>query len=211
MNQLMHQRMRQQQHLLQTPDGMLIIFGLGNPGPEYEGTRHNAGVETLEKLAASYRAKLVRRCFSSYRTCIITSECGNKARLVFPLTYMNGSGKTVPRVVKENDEVIVICDQMDLPPGRVRLRASGSSAGHNGLKSMMAYLPGNFKRLYIGVGRPVEGTSVVDHVLSIYSDDDRKLVDAAQMEAVKCLRRYIDGEDFSRCAQDLNSFRGDLQ
>ena len=78
MIQLMPPLMQQQQHLQQTPDDMLVIFGLGNPGPEYEGTRHNAGVETLEKLAASYHAKLVRRCFSSYKTCIITSESGKK-------------------------------------------------------------------------------------------------------------------------------------
>ena len=202
---------QQQQHLQQTPDDMLVIFGLGNPGPEYEGTRHNAGVETLEKLAASYHAKLVRRCFSSYKTCIITSESGKKVRLVFPLTYMNDSGRVVPKTVKDGDEVLVICDQMDLPPGRVRLRSSGSSAGHNGLKSMMAYLPSNFKRLYVGVGRPEDGIPVIEHVLSRYSEEDRKRVDATQDEAVSSLRQYIEGEEFSRTEQTLNSFRGDIQ
>ena len=144
---------------------MLVIFGLGNPGLKYEGTRHNAGVETLVKLAASYRKKLVRRCFSSYKSCIITSESGQKVKLVFPLTYMNSSGLAVAKTVSEGDRVLVICDQMDLPCGRIRLRAKGSNAGHNGLKSMMEALPEGFMRLYIGVGRPQEGVSVIDHVL----------------------------------------------
>ena len=211
MIRLMHPLRQQQRHLQQTPDDMLVIFGLGNPGPDYDGTRHNAGVETLEQLAASYHAKRVRRCFSSYKTCVITSENGKKVRLVFPLTYMNESGRVVPKTVKDGDEVLVICDQMDLPPGRARLRSSGSSAGHNGLKSMMAYLPGNFKRLYVGVGRPGDGIPVIEHVLSRYSDEDRKRVDAAQKEAVSSLRRYIEGEEFSRIEQALNSFRGDIQ
>lgn len=189
---------------------MLVVFGLGNPGSKYEGTRHNAGVETLERLAASYHARLVRRCLSSYRTCVVESSCGQKVRLVFPLTYMNDSGRVVPKVVSPSDSVLVICDQMDLPAGRVRLRATGtSSAGHNGLKSMMQALPEGFARLYVGVGRPAEGVSVVDHVLSRPSAHDRELIDAAQAEAVEALRRIIDGEDLQKVVQHLNSFKAE--
>lgn len=188
---------------------MLVIFGLGNPGLKYEGTRHNAGVETLGKLAASYRKKLVRRCFSSYKSCIITSESGQKVKLVFPLTYMNSSGLAVAKTVSDGDRVLVICDQMDLPCGRIRLRAKGSNAGHNGLKSMMEALPEGFMRLYIGVGRPQEGVSVIDHVLTRFSQEDRQLVNAAEDEAVRGLRLLIEGFDMARLEQEINSFRVD--
>ena len=188
---------------------MLVVFGLGNPGSKYEGTRHNAGVETLERLAASYHARLVRRCLSSYRTCVVESARGERVRLVFPLTYMNDSGRVVPRLVSGGDRVLVICDQMDLPAGRLRLRAGGTScAGHNGLKSMMQALPDGFERLYIGVGRPGDGVSVVDHVLSRPDEEDRRLIDAAEAEAAEGLRLLIDGEDFQKVVQRLNSFRG---
>lgn len=182
---------------------MLVIFGLGNPGRRYEGTRHNAGVETLSKLAASYRKKLVRRCFSSYRLCQLDSD----VRLVFPLTYMNSSGEVVPSVTAPGDRVIVICDQMDLPCGRLRLREGGSSAGHNGLKSMLAALPDNFIRLYIGVGRPEENVSVIDHVLTRFNEHDRMLVDQAENAAVSALRELISGEDIRKVEQKANSFR----
>jgi len=158
---------------------MLVIFGLGNPGPKYDGTRHNAGVDTLASLAAFFQVKLRKRCFYNYRSALVTA--GEKeVKLVFPLTYMNNSGEVVKSVVKEGDEVLVICDQMDLEPGRIRLRFKGSSsAGHNGLKSMMAYLPEGFMRLYIGVGHPSEGVSVPDHVLSRFSPDEEKRVKEA--------------------------------
>lgn len=189
---------------------MLVIFGLGNPGSKYEGTRHNAGVETLRRLAASCHKKLTRRCFSSYQSCVVTTEAGRSARLVFPLTYMNSSGEVVPKVVGEGDTVLVICDQMDLPCGRMRLRTKGSSAGHNGLKSMMAHLPEGFWRLYIGVGRPDEGVSVIDHVLTRFSPEDRRLVELCEEEAARQILRIIDGvESFQVVEQAINSYRAE--
>ena len=185
---------------------MLVVFGLGNPGPKYEGTRHNAGVETLQRLAASCHKRLTRRCLASYRSCTIKTEGGAEARLVFPLTYMNSSGDVVPKTVREGDRVLVICDQMDLPCGRMRYRSGGSSAGHNGLKSMMAHLPEGFERLYIGVGRPEEGVAVIDHVLTRFSEEDRKLVDECEEEAVKAIIALIDGEKTELLAQRINSF-----
>lgn len=184
---------------------MLVIFGLGNPGAKYEGTRHNAGVETLSRIAAFYQVRLRRRCFCKYRSADFVSASGERVRLVFPLTYMNSSGEIVSQVVSEGDQVLVICDQMDLPPGALRMKRSGSSAGHNGLKSMMAALPGNFMRLYIGVGRPEEGTAVVDHVLTRYSAEDRLKVDEAEERAVSIIRELIDGKDLNRVIQDANS------
>ena len=82
---------------------MLVVFGLGNPGTKYEGTRHNAGVETLLKMAAYYQVSLKRRCFSSFSSATI----GDEVKLVFPLTYRNESGKVVPKTVNEGDEIKV--------------------------------------------------------------------------------------------------------
>ena len=183
-----------------------LVVCLGNPGPEYEATRHNAGVDSLTRLAASYQKHLVRRPFSNYRSCLVTPADGHPVRLVFPLTFMNSSGEAAKRVVKEGDEVLVICDQMDLPVGRMRLRRSGSSAGHNGLKSMMAALPNGFARLYIGVGRPAEGVSVIDHVLTHFSDEEARLLSAVEDEAACCLRLLLDGMPFEQVAQRANSF-----
>lgn len=184
---------------------MLVVFGLGNPGPKYRGTRHNAGYETIELVATSCRKHLARRLFSRYMSCEIEVE-GRKARLVFPLTFMNNSGEIVSKVVKPGDEVLVVCDQMDLPPGRIRLRSGGGSAGHNGLKSMLEALPGNFTRLYIGVGRPEGGTTVIEHVLAPHSPGARALVDKAEEEAAKIVLRLVKGDDFGRVVQEANSF-----
>lgn len=184
---------------------MTVVFGLGNPGPEYEKTRHNVGVETLRRMAAHYQVTLKRRCFSSY----MKAEAGD-VRLVFPLTYMNNSGKAVPKTVNEGDRVIVISDQMDLPPGRIRVRSGGSSAGHNGLKSMMEALPDGFVRMYIGVGRPAEGVSVPDHVLSAFSESDRAAVDKAEEKAADILIRLLKGEEKEeRLIQEANSYRAE--
>ncbi len=186
---------------------MLVIFGLGNPGPRFQFTRHNAGVETLERLAASCQTTLARRCFSSYRSATIKLEEGKEAKLVFPLTYMNNSGHVVPKTVKEGDRVIVICDQMDLPPGRIRYRKAGSSAGHNGLKSMLEYLPDNFERIYIGIGRPKDDVSVVDHVVGRFDEEERKLVDQGEAEAAAILLEVIkNGGMNQKLEQRLNSF-----
>lgn len=184
---------------------MLVIFGLGNPGAKYEGTRHNAGVETLARLAAFYQVRLRRRCFCKYRSADFVAPSGENVRLVFPLTYMNSSGEIASQVVSGGDQVLVICDQMDLPTGTIRLKRSGSSAGHNGLKSLMAALPGNFMRLYIGVGRPEEGVAVVDHVLTKYSEEDRRKVDEAEQRAVGIVAEIISGKDLARVMQDANS------
>lgn len=188
---------------------MVYIFGLGNPGPEYELTRHNAGVETLGKLAAFFQVKLKKRCFCNYRWARIDTPETGKVTLVFPLTYMNLSGNAARGLVKEGDDVIVICDQMDLHPGTLRIKNGGSSAGHNGLKSMLLAVPSNFKRVYIGVGRPEEGVPVPDHVLSHFSDEDRVLVDKAQNEAVECLVALLKGERFEIVQMRANSFRAE--
>lgn len=184
---------------------MIYVFGLGNYPKQYDRTRHNVGVDTLALLAAFYQVKLRKRCFRLYKSAQFKTERGDVC-LVFPLTYMNNSGQVVPELVEEGDEVIVLCDQMDLPPGEIKLKKKGSSAGHNGLKSMMEALPQNFTRLYIGVGHPDEDVTVPDYVLSRPNDIDRALIDKASSAAVSALVEYFKGERFELVQQKINSF-----
>ena len=182
---------------------MLVVFGLGNPGHKYEGTRHNVGVETLQRMAAYYQVKLKRRCFSSYEEVVVNENL----KLVFPLTYMNRSGRVVSKTVKKSDTLLVICDQMDLPCGKIRLKKGGSSAGHNGLKSMLEFYPQNFTRMYIGINRPQEGVSVPNHVLSCFSKEDRALINQAEEKAAQIIERLVKGEEtFAVLQGEANSW-----
>ncbi len=178
----------------------MTVFGLGNPGARYKGTRHNAGFETVEKVAAQLGIKLRKRCFRLYRKAVSGSLV-----LIEPLTYMNRSGDIAKECLKDGDQVVVVVDQMDLPPGRIRIRHGGSSAGHNGLKSMIAAIGSDFIRVYIGIGRPAEGVSVPDHVLSRCSEEDRVLIDQAEARAAEAILRLYDGEAFEKVAQWANS------
>ena len=178
----------------------MTVFGLGNPGAKYEGTRHNAGFETLEKVAAQKGMKLRKRCFRCYRRAVLDDLV-----LVEPLTYMNSSGLAIPDNIPKDGRLIVIADQMDLPPGRIRIKNGGSSAGHNGLKSIIAAYGSDFIRIYIGIGRPEEGVSVIDHVLSRYSEEDRALVDSAESRAAEAVLRIYGGEKLESVMQWANS------
>ncbi len=178
----------------------MIVFGLGNPGAKYKGTRHNAGFETVERIAALKGVRLRKRCFRLYRQAVSDSLV-----LVEPLTYMNASGDIARECIKEGEIVVVIVDQMDLPPGKLRVKRGGSSAGHNGLKSMIGAIGPDFIRVYIGIGRPDNGTSVPDHVLSRPSEEDRRLIDEAEEKGAAAVLRLFEGESFERVAQSINS------
>ena len=178
----------------------MTVFGLGNPGAKYEHTRHNAGFETVERIAALKGIKLRKRCFRLYRKAVSDSLV-----LIQPLTYMNSSGDIAPECVKGDDTVVVIVDQMDLPPGKIRIRKGGSSAGHNGLKSMIANIGSDFIRVYIGIGRPEPGVKVPDHVLSRFSAEDRAEVDKAEDKAAEAVLRLYSGEKLESVGQWANS------
>ena len=178
----------------------MFVFGLGNPGSKYEGTKHNVGFLTVEKIAALKGVKLRKRCFSNYRWAHFDS-----CTLVQPLTYMNNSGDVIPSLIKDHEPLIVIVDQMDLPCGKIRIKKHGGSAGHNGLKSIIANYGEDFIHVYIGIGRPEEGVSVVDHVLSRFSEENERLVDMATDEAAKAIVEIIDGERLDAVIQRANS------
>ena len=148
----------------------LVLVGLGNPGRRYVRSRHNVGFQVVDRLAALCGQRLKRRRHRNYALGHL-HVAGSRLTVVQPHTYMNGSGDIIKPVLSECgagvQELLVVCDTMDLPPGASRLRLSGSSAGNRGLASVLRVLKTDaVKRIYIGVGRPRPGVAVIDHVLS---------------------------------------------
>jgi PTH1 family peptidyl-tRNA hydrolase len=162
-------------------DELKLLVGLGNPGTEYEKTRHNVGFMVLEEIARKNNCSFRESKKLFGRTCEYGSGI-EKTRLLMPNTYMNESGKSV-RSAKDwfdfqNHQLIVLVDDMDLPLGKIRVRSKGSSGGHNGLKSIGAHLgTAEFKRLKIGIGPPSDlqkdrKSKTVSHVLGRFSDEE---------------------------------------
>lgn len=173
-----------------------LIVGLGNPEPKYAQTRHNIGFAAVEALASSWQISLSENrkfhgMFGEGR-----GTTADKTRLLMPLTYMNRSGQAIRAVTDwyklPPESVLVIYDDMDLPCGKVRLRLSGSSGGHNGMKSAIAHLgTQNFPRLRIGIGRPHATSSddptAVSHVLGRFSVAETKLMSDVLQLVVECV------------------------
>ena len=160
---------------------MFLIVGLGNPGAEYDKTRHNVGFMAADVIAAKYGFGTARAKFDG-----LISEggiAGEKVYLLKPQTYMNLSGNAVVKaanfykILPQN--IIVIHDDMDLPVGKVKAKTGGGAGGHNGLKSIDAAVTPNYHRIRIGVGHPQgSGEAVVNHVLSRFSKTDAEVIDS---------------------------------
>ena len=156
-------------------------MGLGNPGLDYEDTRHNAGFWFVEKWAETLGVPFRKPWFRPFSFATV-AEGGDRLVLIKPLTFMNLSGRVIPHLLKRfragPGDILVVFDQMDLSPGRVRMKTGGSHAGHNGLRSIDAVLGGGeYCRLAVGVGRPPGAQSTIDHVLGPPSAEHRALID----------------------------------
>ena len=181
-----------------TPADLLVV-GLGNPGDEHVGTKHNVGAEVVELLAARHGGRL-RKGRERARVDEIRID-GHRVALAIPLTFMNDSGDAVRRLVRrygvDPEHLVVVHDELDLPVATVRVKAGGGLAGHNGLRSIKAHLhDDSFLRVRIGVGKPPSKEHGADHVLSRFSVRERTEVDGAVQlaaDAVECLAR--DGVD----------------
>lgn len=155
---------------------MYIIAGLGNPGSRYAHTRHNAGFESIERLADRYRIDISTKKFQAL--CGSGVIDGQKALLLKPQTYMNLSGESIRAAcdffkIDPEEELIVLYDDISLQPGQLRIRKKGSAGGHNGMKSIIQHLGTQvFKRVKIGVGEKPEGYDLVDYVLGHFSKED---------------------------------------
>jgi len=160
-----------------------LLVGLGNPGPEYEATRHNAGFWWLEAAAAKLGARLVAD--RAYHGCVgRVNLAGGPVWLLAPMTYMNLSGKSVAPLARffkiAPDEILVVHDELDLPPGEVKLKKGGGNGGHNGLKDIQAHLSvPDFWRLRLGIGHPGDRNEVVNYVLKAPRKEEQELIDGA--------------------------------
>ena len=164
---------------------MKIIIGLGNPGNEYQKSRHNIGFIVLDKYA-SYR----KMSFVKERNTLIAKR--NLFTLIKPITYMNLSGKALTPYLEYINEMLVICDDIYLPLGEIRLRQSGSDGGHNGLYSIIDELDSiNFNRMRIGVGQPANIETLSDYVLSDFSDKEIELLKKTADFAVNLIDCFI--------------------
>jgi PTH1 family peptidyl-tRNA hydrolase len=176
-----------------------VIVGLGNPGADYEGSRHNAGFLVVAGLAEACGLVL-----SAGRGDFISGNGrieGTSVRLTLPLTYMNRSGLAVAQILAEADvtasEMLVICDDVNLPLGQLRLRPSGSDGGHNGLASIIESLgTESFARLRLGVGSPPQGEDRADYVLDTFREDERETVADMVERSISAVRSVLrDGID----------------
>nr|VFJ48980.1 MAG: peptidyl-tRNA hydrolase [Candidatus Kentron sp. DK]VFJ58789.1 MAG: peptidyl-tRNA hydrolase [Candidatus Kentron sp. DK] len=159
------------------------IVGLGNPGPRYAMTRHNAGFWFLDGLASRFRQTFRASAKLLGEECQIT-ETGMQCRLFKPTTFMNESGMAVTaffRYYRESPEqLLVVHDEIDLPPGTIRLKQGGGHGGHNGLRSIIAHMgTRDFSRLRIGVGHPGHRDEVVGYVLHPAREEEQTLIEQA--------------------------------
>ncbi|HEX6938439.1 MAG TPA: aminoacyl-tRNA hydrolase [Longimicrobiales bacterium] len=175
---------------------MKVVCGLGNPGAEYEATRHNVGWWLVDRLAEAWRLGPFRR---EGRARIASGRFGDEVvRLVKPLTYMNRSGAAVAplRTVPDFDvarDLLVVVDDVALDPGRIRLRARGSAGGHNGLRSIEAALrTREYARLRIGVGAPPAGAELADWVLDRPTREEEERILALMPDLTEAVRVWIE-------------------
>lgn len=163
-----------------------LVTGLGNPGPQYTGTRHNIGFMVIDCLAGKHEVT-----FS--KSAAWNSELGKWGDifLVKPLCYMNRSGEAIGRLANyfklQSEEVLVVVDDVALPLGRLRLRASGSDGGHNGLKSMILHLGEAFMRLRVGIGASNGSEALVDHVLGEFDRSEKLAIGKAIERAAEAI------------------------
>jgi len=151
-----------------------LLVGLGNPGAKYEATRHNIGFRLLDAVAAHFSAPAFRARFSGAFSEIHVD--GGKVLLLKPQTFMNESGRSVAPALKYHnlaiDDAIVVYDEIDLPPGKVRVKLGGGLAGHNGLRSINAHCGPGFWRVRVGVGHPGQPEKVAGYVLHPFAKAD---------------------------------------
>ena len=165
-----------------------IVVGLGNPGLRYRSSRHNVGFRTLDRLAKASSIALAQR---RAKAMLGEGEVdGHRVVLAKPRTFMNRSGDAVTYLLDRfratPQQLLIVYDEMDLPPGRIRIRPNGSAAGHNGLKSIIGAVSTQaFPRLRVGIGKPGPHEDDIRFVLGSFTGEDGKLVDEATKRAVE--------------------------
>jgi PTH1 family peptidyl-tRNA hydrolase len=176
---------------------MLILAGLGNPGPQYQHNRHNIGFMAIDALARRWSFASMRSKFQG-QSAEGTID-GVKALLLKPQTFMNDSGRSIGEAVKfyksTPAEVVVFYDELDLAPGRFRMKTGGGAAGHNGVRSTIAHIGPDFRRARMGIGHPGHKDRVMGHVLSDFHKVDKAWVEALNDAIADAAPMLIAGED----------------
>ena len=187
---------------------MYLIVGLGNPGKQYENTRHNVGFDAIDLLVDEYRVPSSGKQHKAmYGKGVIG---GRKVILAKPLTYMNLSGESVRAMVDyykidPEQELIVVYDDISLEPGKIRIRKKGSAGGHNGIKNIIAQLgTQNFQRVKVGVGEKPKGWDLADYVLGRFSKEEEPVVREALEKAAKACSEIIT-EDVTSAMNKYNN------
>jgi len=170
---------------------MHLVVGLGNPGPEYEGSRHNVGFAVLEELRRRWTLSLgpVRHGVRMGRGTV----AGKLVALIEPQMYMNRSGPALVRAARyvETRELTVIHDDLDLEPGCVRVKRGGGTAGHRGLDSIVECFGQEFTRVRVGIGRPPQGRDAVDYVLSKFRNEESEIIAGAIRRAADAVESIL--------------------
>jgi PTH1 family peptidyl-tRNA hydrolase len=178
-----------------------VIVGLGNPGQQYQHTRHNLGFDVIDALASRYHLALQQR---EAESLCGQGQVGTRAvLLVKPQTYMNASGKAVAPLVRRylqaGQQLIVLHDDIDLPLGRLKIKRQGGDAGHLGIRSIIACLGhGTFVRVRMGIGRPWHKTAVVEYVLSPFAPAEAETCQAMITQAVGCVEALLELDEGQR-------------
>ena len=184
---------------------MKLIVGLGNPGKEYEKTRHNVGFMVMDCLADDFYVSINTKKFKG--EYVKLKYQGEDIILLKPMTYMNNSGEAVSQVMNffkiDVDDLLVIYDDMDMPTGKLRLRQSGSAGGHNGVKSIIAHVgTQNFKRIRVGIDKHPQ-IPVVDYVLGRFTKEQQSLIEDGIQKAAQAVQMMLD-KDFVAAMNAFN-------
>lgn len=186
---------------------MFIIAGLGNPKKEYDNTRHNIGFALIDALADKYNISVM-----DLRNKALTGKGvinGQKVILAKPLTFMNLSGESIRPLadyykIDIETQLIIISDDISLPPGQIRVRKKGSAGGHNGLKNIIQHLGSEgFQRIRIGVGEKPKGYDLADYVLGHFSKEEKPLIEDGIEKAVRAAEIMLTG-DTDQAMNDFN-------
>ena len=177
---------------------MFIIAGLGNPGREYENTRHNIGFLVIDDIAKKYQITMLER---KHKAVIGKGYIdGHKVVLVKPLTYMNQSGESIRQAtdyykVDVTTQLVVVSDDISLDVGQLRIRKKGSAGGHNGLKNIILHLGSeNFIRIRMGVSDKPQGYDLKDYVLGHFTDKEKKVLEETSGKVAEAIRMILQGD-----------------
>lgn len=185
---------------------MRLVIGLGNPGPQYDGTRHNVGFEVIDRLVAQHRLG----SFKAFkRAAVCRGSIGHiDCLLAKPMTFMNASGEAVAALLRfyqiDLAEIIVVHDELDFAPGHVRIKPFGGHGGHNGLRSILQHVGGqDFARVRIGIGKPRQAGRGADYVLARFDPASLGPIDAGLDQSCRAVQIFL-AEGLQAAMQQVN-------